>query len=143
MATQGKKFGKIKNKYHIIDILSYAFHFADQCYLLFTSSRTLRSLLLSNYDFMEGLANKNPVEAFDFTHDHTNKLVLTSSSITSSRGKRSKASFFIVHNDEQLRIILEFLTENEVKKDLLYLRTPSSALLRGGVCQLAVKVLMA
>jgi hypothetical protein len=110
MATQGKKFGKIKNKYHIIDILSYAFHFADQCYLLFTSSRTLRSLLLSNYDFMEGLANKNPVEAFDFTHDHTNKLVLTSSSITSSRGKRSKASFFIVHNDEQLRIILEFLT---------------------------------
>jgi hypothetical protein len=72
MATQVIKFGKIKNKYHIIDILSYAHHFADQSYLLFTSSRTLRSLLLSTYYFMEGLANTKPVEPFDFRDDHTN-----------------------------------------------------------------------
>ena len=61
MAMQGKKFGKIKNKYHIIDILSYAYHFADQCYLLFTSSTYLRSLLLSNYNFVERLSNANSI----------------------------------------------------------------------------------
>jgi len=74
---QGKKFGKIKNKYHIIDILSYAYYFADKCYLLFTSSRTLRSILLSNYDFVEGLSHTNTVKPFDLNQSHNNKLVLT------------------------------------------------------------------
>ena len=42
----GTKLGKIKNKYHVLDILDYAYCIQDACYLLWSASRTLRGVLL-------------------------------------------------------------------------------------------------
>jgi hypothetical protein len=47
-----KLFGKLRNKYHIIEILSYAYKSFEANSLLFKVSRGLRSFLISNFNII-------------------------------------------------------------------------------------------
>jgi hypothetical protein len=40
--------GKLKGKYLIQEVLSFAYFFEDSCYLLYSASKTLRYLLTHN-----------------------------------------------------------------------------------------------
>jgi len=42
MNSQGKKLGKLKNKYHILDVIEYALCIPDAMYLLWATSKTFR-----------------------------------------------------------------------------------------------------
>ena len=78
--SQGRKLGKIKNKYHVIDILSYSYITSDACYLLFTSSTTLRSILLSNFKILINQTTPSlalPPNPFDFGLKDSRILTLT------------------------------------------------------------------
>jgi hypothetical protein len=78
--SYGRKLGKIKNKYHVIDILSYSYITSDACYLLFTSSTTLRSILLSNFRILINQTTSSldlPPNPFDFGIKNSKILTLT------------------------------------------------------------------
>ena len=56
MAEGGSRFkvGKIVSKYIILEILGYAFkNHLDICFLLYSSSKTMRLLLLENYTVLK------------------------------------------------------------------------------------------
>ncbi len=43
------KFGKIKSKYQVIDILGYSYSYYDACYAMWATSKTLRKVLINTF----------------------------------------------------------------------------------------------
>ena len=58
--------GKLKSKYHILDILGYSDYFDDACDKLKYSCRTLRKLLTENYSIALYRIPKEPIEVSYF-----------------------------------------------------------------------------
>ena len=109
--------GRIKNKYHVIDILSYSYITSDACYLLFKSSLTLRKILLEIYKTVLSETKPSiyqPPNPFDFAC-HSRRLILSYPSypysfFPSTPKTPPHGNHFIVHNDIQLGFVLKFFT---------------------------------
>jgi len=67
-----KHFGRIRNKYHVIEIFRIAFIISDACYFMFNSSRKLRNIIIENFKIMNNQRteiDKIPVLKLNLNND--------------------------------------------------------------------------
>ena len=53
MERKNKLFGRLRNKYHILEILKMAYVLPDACYLMFKSSKKLRNILIDVFKLID------------------------------------------------------------------------------------------
>ena len=64
-----KLFGRLRNKYHVFEILRIAFILPDVCFLMFSTNRGLRETLLNNINYILSLTMKSDQNIIKFDYE--------------------------------------------------------------------------
>ncbi len=111
---KGKKkyLGKIKGKYHILEILSYTGTLQEVYDILYSTSTIFRDILIENYGFIKSPLsgyfdlNNFPIHEYDFNH-HIRLMILPTPA-TNTTNFSSLTNFTIICQ-EDLELACKFV----------------------------------